>query len=207
MSFILSQVVSGALHQAPVQTGDDRSSQNDVHAVSAGRSSVFRAIRHGGGLHRGYDEARAEGQRHLQAHRWATLLFFFILFHFFFFFNAFVFFVTVLWDGRQRATTSFVCFAVCSPLSALPSPRGEEYNRGRDWREAIIVKSNFQKVPQSRSIDEISLYLMFHLRANNYKNLVSCSRKIVTLSFNYSRLIESIISNFSIAIKDYVAVT
>lgn len=39
-----------------------------MHALPASGSPVFREIRHGGGLHRSDDEARAEGQLHLQTY-------------------------------------------------------------------------------------------------------------------------------------------
>lgn len=51
------------------QTCDGGPEENYVHALPASGSPVFREIWHGGGLHRGDDEARAEGQLHLQTYR------------------------------------------------------------------------------------------------------------------------------------------
>lgn len=49
-----------------------RSPENYLHALLASGPSVFRAIRHGGSLYRGDDEARAASQLHLQIHRWVA---------------------------------------------------------------------------------------------------------------------------------------
>lgn len=43
--------------------------QDHVHAVPAGRPPVLREVRPRRDVHRGHDQARAEGERHLQKHR------------------------------------------------------------------------------------------------------------------------------------------
>lgn len=58
--------------EASAQARDGRSPENYLHALLASGPSVFRAIRHGGSLYRGDDEARAESQLHLQTHRWVV---------------------------------------------------------------------------------------------------------------------------------------
>lgn len=51
------------------QTRDGGPEEDYVHALPASGSPVFREIRHGGGLHRSDDEARAESQLDLQTYR------------------------------------------------------------------------------------------------------------------------------------------
>lgn len=60
--------------EASAQARDRRSPENYLHALLASGPSVFRAIRHGGSLYRGDDEARAASQLHLQTHRWVFFL-------------------------------------------------------------------------------------------------------------------------------------
>lgn len=60
--------------EASAQARDGRSPENYLHALLASGPSVFCAIRHGGSLYRGDDEARAESQLHLQTHRWVFFL-------------------------------------------------------------------------------------------------------------------------------------
>lgn len=59
----------GSYRETLAQTRDGGPEEDYVHALPASGSPVFREIRHGGGLHRSDDEARAEGQLDLQTYR------------------------------------------------------------------------------------------------------------------------------------------
>lgn len=69
-TLVIAVIITFVFIQERKQEGYNRSEEDDVHAVSAGGSSVFSKVWHRGGLHWGHDQARAESERYLQEHGW-----------------------------------------------------------------------------------------------------------------------------------------